>query len=145
MGKNNIRRHAREGGHPVLFWTPAFAGVTFLLCFFAGIAQAEDVSVNTFCRLLPEYRPAQGVEYQPGVDVHGQFVAPADLPGQSLKQFESIEIPVEIDLIEKFGLSVPAAVELKPAAALISIHNDGRVDYNGQDISRQAHKACEKR
>jgi hypothetical protein len=119
-----------------------FAG--FLLCGFS--AHAEDVSQKTFCRLLQDYHQPAGVEYEPGVDVHGEYVAQADISGgpPPLRNFESIEIPVEIDLVQRFNLNPGAGVELKPIAALISIHNDGKVAYNGQDISKQAYELCDK-
>jgi len=60
----------------------------FMVC---SQAAAEDSSVaggapvvtQKDCRALATYRPAQGVDYQPGVDVNGHYVAPADLPGGS--------------------------------------------------------------
>ena len=35
------------------------------------------------CRQLVAHHPDPGVEYKPGVDVRGKYVAPADLPGQN--------------------------------------------------------------
>lgn len=116
--------------------------LALLLLFWAGTAQAaEEASQETFCRLLAEHVPAADVEYKPSVDVHGKPVAPADL-GQSPNNFETIEIPVELDLAQKFALNPPAGVELKPYVALVSIHKDGKVDYNGQDVSKQAYQLC---
>lgn len=111
-----------------------------LVLLFSLPAWAEDVDIRTFCHLLPEYQRPAGVEYQPGVGADGPVV-PADL-GPSLKGFDTIEIPVEVDLIERFGLMPPEGVELNPYVALMSIHKDGRVDYNGQDVSQQAHTLC---
>lgn len=112
-----------------------------------GIAHAEEADQITFCRLLPTYKQALGVEFQPGIDQKGRAVAPADIDADMagaapIRSFESIEIPVELDLAQRFGLNLPSGVELKPYVALISIHKDGRVDYNGQDISRKAHTLC---
>jgi len=58
----------------------------FLICSAAGADQVtisgdQSTVTKTDCRALATYRPAQGVEYQPGVDVNGHYVAPADLPG----------------------------------------------------------------
>lgn len=119
--------------------------IFIIIIFFAcPVLASDEIDEQTFCRLLPAYRPAQGVEYQAGVDVQGRPVVSADInDGSAFRNFESIEIPVEIDLVKKFGLTVPAAVELRPTAALISIHNDGKVDYNGQDVSQQAYQLCD--
>lgn len=112
-----------------------------LLMLLAGVAQAEEANTKTFCRVLAEHTPSFDVEYKPGVDVHGQPVAPADL-GQPLNNFDTIEIPIELDLVQKFGLNTPPEVKLQPYAALVTIHKDGKVDYNGQDVSKQAHELC---
>jgi len=119
----------------------------FFLCL-AGImissaSRAEEADKITFCNVLPAYQQASGVEYVPGVDIKGQVVASADVAGAApLRSFDTIEIPVEADLVQRFGLNVPAGIELKPYVALISIHKDGRVDYNGQDITQKAHDMC---
>ena len=52
-------------------------------------ARSESVTVSgdtvyvtdNDCRILSRHRPDQGVAYQPGVDVKGKYVAPADLNG----------------------------------------------------------------
>jgi hypothetical protein len=47
------------------------------------------------CKQLVAHSPDPGVEYKPGVDVRGKYVAPADLPGQ-----ENFKLPdkIEFDL-----------------------------------------------
>lgn len=110
-------------------------------------AQARDPSFEVLCRTLPDYQPesgAAGADYVPGVNVHGTPVAPADL-GPSLNAgMDVINIPVSIDLIERFGLSVPIGSELKPDVASIAVHRDGRVSYNDQDLTRRAYSICAK-
>jgi hypothetical protein len=118
--------------------------VTFVFAVLIAVpAMAQStVSVETFCRLLPNYQQPAGVEYQPGVGADGPVV-PADVGGApAIASFETIEIPVEVDLVQRFGIPVQPGVELQPYAALMSIHKDGRVDYNGQDITTQAHQLC---
>lgn len=62
----------------------------FLLAMFACTsALADQVGVSgggiyvtrKDCMALVAHHPAADVTYQPGVDVHGRYVAPADLPG----------------------------------------------------------------
>ncbi len=63
------------------------AGLALFLV--SGGAGADQVSVGqaggsisrTDCQALATNHTPAGVEYQPGVDVHGHAVAPADLPG----------------------------------------------------------------
>jgi len=60
---------------------------TVILALFLGFTavSAQDSQslyvTRQDCRQLVAHHPDPGVEYQPGVDVHGKYVAPADLPG----------------------------------------------------------------
>jgi hypothetical protein len=47
------------------------------------------------CKQLVAHHPDPGVEYKPGTDVHGKYVAPADLPGQ---QNFTLPDKIEFDL-----------------------------------------------
>jgi hypothetical protein len=110
-------------------------------------ALAGEASFEVLCKSLPEYQPgagAQGAEYVPGVDVEGRLVAPADLGAPVPAGIDVINIPVTIDLIQRFALSVPQGTELKPDVATISVHKDGRVTYNDQDLTRRAYSVCAK-
>lgn len=95
-----------------------------------------------YCRYVEKYKQPDGVEYQPGVDVHGKPVVPADLNSNLNGIYEGIVIPIEIDLINRYNLSAPAGAELKPVVADMTIHKDGRVDYNGHDLTEQAVALC---
>ena len=44
---------------------------------------------------MVSHHPDPGVEYKPGADVHGKYVAPADLPGQ---QNFALPDKIEFDL-----------------------------------------------
>ncbi len=50
-----------------------------LLVCLSSAAWAQDLP-NNFCQALVQHVPDADVAYQPGVDVHGHAVAPADLP-----------------------------------------------------------------
>lgn len=104
----------------------------FLLCLNLNVyAQTPE----TVCKILPDY--------QPGVDVHGNEVVPADVGGGLAQPvFDVIEIPVTVDLIKRFNLDVPQGIELEPDVATIAIHQDGRVTYNDQDISARVSELC---
>ena len=61
-------------------------------------AAAEDVVVRTD-RCVPRaaYQPVDGVEFQPGIDVNGHPVVPADLPyGGPVIGPEDIEVDIEV-------------------------------------------------
>lgn len=100
-------------------------------------------SLKTICQTAVEHVPDVDVEYKPGVDVRGKPVVPADLnaaPPQAI--FDPVMIPVEIDLLEKYGIEAPRGVELKPTVAQLEIYKDGRILYNGQDITSQTQTMC---
>ncbi len=63
-----------------------------LLCAGPWSARAEPIVIgHDDCARLVPHEPAADVAYQAGMDVHGNSVAPADLPGS-----------VEIDLPEAY-------------------------------------------
>lgn len=105
----------------------------------------DEARVKTLCKTIQPYTPQQGIagaDYVPGVDVHGKPVAPADLSG-GMPAMNPVVIPVEINLAQRFGLVLPNGVEMKPEIARIEIFQDGRILYNGADVSQRIHSTCE--
>lgn len=81
-------------------------------------------------------------EYQPGIDVHGNPVTPADL-NEPVKAFSNaIRIPITIDLAQQLTQTVPQGTELQAAVGMIEVHSNGRVLYNEQDITDETMKLC---
>ena len=114
-----------------------------LLVAVSQVAVAQDVSLSMLCRILPAYQKLAGVDYQPGVDVHGKPVVPADLDAPLQAGMGPVEIPIEIDLAQRFQLHLPAGAELKPSVAALTIYPDGYVEYNGRNVSAQAQALCQ--
>ncbi len=91
------------------------------------------------CRRLVRHRPDADVAYKPGVDVRGNPVAPADLPGQArITAPNEITINLTIDVLRQYG--VPADSLLAPSgeASIGTVKYDiaaGRLTYNGQTLS----------
>ncbi len=64
-------------------------GVLLMVLLGPGIAAADPVGVSgasvyvtrSDCMALVRHHPSADATYQPGADVHGKYVAPADLPG----------------------------------------------------------------
>jgi len=118
-----------------------------IFCLIFSPVSAQEANRETLCRLLPEYKPvavkpAEGVDYVAGVDVHGNPVISADLNAPLPAIMQPVVLPVDVDLAQRFHLTLPAGVELKPSVAMMRIHADGRAEYNGQDISDQAYALC---
>ena len=86
----------------------------------AAPASAEVAISRRDCEQLVSHEPAPDVTYQPGVDVHGRPVAPADLGGGSqINLPDVIYIPIEVLVQDRFG--IPANSVLYDATALVGV------------------------
>lgn len=124
-----------------------FAAVPILAAW-AGVAAAEDINVQLTredCQRLTRYVPDPGVAYQPGVDVNGRAVTPADLGGAPAIQMPAIQIPetiqitIDVDLQDRLGF--PANDKNFEADALLGVVTlgpDGRAYFNGQPLQDEA-------
>ena len=91
--------------------------ISLLLCFLFLPLSAYAGGVEDVCAHLKDSQkpPTWGPDYVPGVDVYDHQVTSADLSsGGSNILPDPIMIPVEIDLLSRFGLTLPADIELKP-------------------------------
>lgn len=72
----------------------------------AAYAQNQSLSISVSdCQRIVRHQPAAGVDYTPGVDVHGKAVTPADLGGGTpLTLPETIDIQIGIDLADRLAL-----------------------------------------
>jgi hypothetical protein len=83
-------------------------------------ASAEIAISRKDCQRLVNHEPAPDVAYQPGVDVHGRPVVPADLGGgQQIQLPDVIYIPIEVLIQDKYG--IPANSVLYDATALVGV------------------------
>ena len=118
------------------------------------------------CRRLVVHEPAPGVAYEPGVDVHGDPVAPADLHGASeIDLPEVVAIPIEVDLYRRLPDGSDSAesgttpdpdqalsADLDPAldgdaqigTVEIDLHT-GRATFNGQPLTSDAQHRLNRR
>ena len=104
----------------------------------AGPARAEAVPVRVdrdACARVVAYVPDPGVAYQPGVDVNGRPVAPADLPGSTQLQLpDSFVISLELDLRHSvYPVPGPKGLDPKVQLGIITVEGN-RVFYNGQPL-----------
>ena len=118
--------------------------LTLLLCLLSLPAFAIEVTYShQMCRLLAEHTPRDDVAYQPGIDVNGKAVVPADLNGGSAFQLpETIKIPLSVDLAQEFGLTEFTNDELVAPLGILEVTKDGRVLQDGRDLTSQAHVIC---
>lgn len=102
----------------------------------AAPASAEIAISRKDCQRLVSHEPAPDVAYQPGVDVHGRPVAPADLGGgQQIQLPDVIYIPIEVLVQDKYG--IPANSVLYDATALIGVVavRGNRVYFEDQELT----------
>lgn len=72
----------------------------------AGNVQAKETFDPKLCQALTKHVPAPDVAYQPGVDVHGNAVMPADLPADDNGMpKDHFEIPLSYSLAKALGVS----------------------------------------
>ncbi len=114
--------------------------LAFFVIFHSTSVFAQVVSIEGLCDNLPVYKQQEGVEHVPGAE----DVVPADLNPLKAATPDVINIPIDVILAERFAaVNIPSDLELHPTVATVSVHKDGRVEYNGQDISDQAYRFCE--
>jgi hypothetical protein len=88
------------------------------------------------CRRAARRAQVEGADLVPGVDVHGDPVAPADLPdGGPVGLPDRFAIPVTDDLAR--GLGLPRAIQQKAYVGLVTV-DGGRLSFNGRPIGDQA-------
>ena len=93
------------------------------------------------CARLVPHEPAADVAYQPGVDVHGKAVAPADLPGS-----------VEIDLPKTYVFDLTIRPlddeefeETDLVLGRIEVAEDGRASFNGKPLQSDSQAELSRR
>lgn len=93
------------------------------------------------CRLLPAHVADAGVAYTPGVDAKGRPIVPADInaaPADLGRQ--TMVIPLSIDMAKR--IDTIAGAKLEATQGFLEISPDGRVMFNGQDLTPQAYAVC---
>lgn len=114
------------------------AGVLALLILPSrGLSEPLTLEISeASCARLVAHRAEADVAYQPGVDVRGQPVVPADADGAPPVDLpERYRIRIEVDSADRFGIpgdpdSYDADIQVGEAEVL----EDGRVLLNGQPL-----------
>lgn len=108
-------------------------------------ASAQEVTIRTPCKNGVPYTSV-GANYTPGVDVNGNAVVSADIDGGVQAFTYPLSIPVELDVLRVLDLDVSSALaqagEFETKLGDVILYEDGRVEYNGQDISSSVETLC---
>ena len=108
----------------------------------AGAAEGAYLTLSeNDCARLARHYPADDVTYQPGRDVRGKAVAPADLGGGSgLILPDAVVIPIEVELFERYGIPANGASfkgDLYVGEVVVDVAT-GRATFNGQPLASDA-------
>lgn len=121
--------------------------VILFLCISSGVMAQVQLSNTDVCQRLVQHTAHADVTYQPGVDVNGNAVVPADLDSvvQPIELPEVIHVPITVDQAQK--LNLPNNVPYKAEAMIGNVTvntKTGEVKFNGQTISpSQINVLCE--
>jgi hypothetical protein len=104
-----------------------------------AVAKAPDgglVMSSQICTALAAAGPVvPGADYQPGVDVNGNAVAPADLPSNaSPPAIDNFPIEINQRLAGKFNLPATGGVGGKAILGYVTLR-DNKAYFNGQPLN----------
>lgn len=77
------------------------------------------------------------VTHKPSDDIHhGNHRGAFRLP-------DKMTIPIAVDVLEYMNIDVPQGIEGESNIANIDVYMDGRVVYNGQDVTGKMYEMCD--
>ena len=117
----------------------------FILLWLASPDAGAEEVLPPECKLLAVQSPNNSdAAYQPGVDVHGKPVVPVDLnAGQpSALVPQTVVVPLSVDLAQRLQGHTVEGLQLEAPLGMLEIHPNGRVVYNGQDLTPQVYPLC---
>ena len=89
------------------------------------------------CQYLTTHTPAPDVTYQPGVDVQGKPVTPADLSPPVVAVPETFSFDITVDVAQNIGLAIPAGLEAQARFGTVT-YDKGKLTFNGQPLDGAA-------
>jgi len=104
----------------------------------AAAQQGPIVVSSSNCDAIAHVNDAPGVAYTPGVDVDGNAVAPADLPGSSTalnQALASAPIKITVDLQKRFGIPANSVLFQGEAQIGYVTVQDGKAYLDGQPLN----------
>lgn len=111
-----------------------------------GKMTEEDASstAGMMCQSITMLSGLRGAAYVPGVDAEGKPVTPAegDVSPNAFGLPQQIDVPITVDLAQHIGIENPKGLELDSEVGKLSIMNDGKILYNGKDITENVTVYC---
>jgi hypothetical protein len=104
----------------------------------AGLAADSPLQVSREdCVRVVKHRPTPDTTYQPGIDSHGNPVAPADLEGSPVVLLPAvIPVLITVDLQKRFHLPPHSKLyEGNAGIGIATVDFDGNVTFNGSPLT----------
>lgn len=115
-----------------------------LVCLVAVVAEAKEekkapelVVPEKECQYLLSYEAPKGVEYEPGVDVHGKPVVEADITPSVVTPPEKYSFDISVDVAKYMGLTAPEGVLGEAKMGTVTVEK-GQVRFNGNPLEGEA-------
>lgn len=132
--------------------TLPFVALFFVAAATAAYGQITVQISKQDCSQLVRHVASSDVGFQPGVDVNGNAVAPADLEGtRTIPAPDAISIPLTLDLASRLGIPPGGNADYlaRPVIGDVVVTSDGRVSFNGMpltsEIQHELAQLCQRR
>ena len=116
----------------------ATAGLACVAASDSSIAASTITVKATDCQRLVAHQPTADVAYKPGVDVNGNAVTPADLPGSvTIKTPTEVTFDVTYDLLSNYGVGSDTALAPRGEAVIGTVKYDllsGALTFDGERL-----------
>lgn len=106
-----------------------------------GDSDIQVVISKAECRNLVRHVPSADVEYQPGLDVHGKPVKPADLEPGRIKLPDEITIDITVEVFEFLERDPPRGLGESAAKIGTVVLKNGVVSFNGEALTTEEEAA----
>jgi hypothetical protein len=90
------------------------------------------------CQWVTRHHPSDDVEYKPGLDVNGDPVAPADLPGSGgIDLPKDINIAITVNTAKRLGIPANDLYKGEVQVGMVTVRGN-QVLFNGKPIQPEA-------
>lgn len=118
--------------------------ITLILTASSGGSLAQDNSdaivkiSRDDCSRLIKHNPSDDVTYTPGVTKRGKKIVSADLNAQPIVLPDIIQIPITVDMFERYNIPANKAnFGAEAEIGVVEVHKDGRSFFNGQPLQNE--------
>src|SRR6185295_8318674 len=128
----------RRSWIPTLSRSIAIVALIVMASTTSRAAERTIAIARSDCELAVRYVAPPGVDYQPGVDVNGRPVVPADLDGDHRLQLpDSIPVVITEDVRERFHVSHHSPLfDADAVLGIVELRlSDRRLTFNGVELS----------